>query len=185
MKRHVISYSLPCDISVQLWTVGPLVENHQSRMMKTRLVSFDGLLFMTGQADPCEVLSEKLSCNLPTKAPEGQSESPVAHPNHFCFVLHRLHHEETAFWMASSLVCSCSACVKHIPTDPSFSVHVKENRCFTMCKSMQLFQSRAEQPRQRKDPLATYVHKLQNTNPQVLDLIMWWLCGSCKTLKWL
>ncbi len=89
------------------------------------------------------------SCDLPTNAPEGQSESPVAHPNHFCFVLHLLHHEEAAFWTASSLVCSCSACVKHIPTDPSFSVHVKENRCFTKCKSMRLFQSRAASSERR------------------------------------
>lgn len=47
-------------------------------MMKTCLVSFDGLLFMIGEADEvkdCLKNFTELSCNLPTKAPEGQSES--------------------------------------------------------------------------------------------------------------
>lgn len=52
---------------------------------------------MIGQADACEVQTGNSVILKSMKAPEGQSESPMAHPNHFCFALHVLHHQEAAF----------------------------------------------------------------------------------------
>lgn len=162
---------------------GPLVKNHQSRMMKTRLVSFDGLLFMIGlfmigQIGPCEVLSEKCYCVIlqsTHKSPRGSVWVSCGSPKSFVLCFTSVTSRGITFWMASSLVCSCSACVKHIPTDPSFSVHVKENRCFTMCKSMRLFQSRAASSEKRPfSNLYPHAAKHKSTSPGSNRVMIMW-----------